>query len=67
MKNDHNAFEELDLHGLLSPPSTEASAWDFACAIRAALLDEGLSPAALRKVACWLITMSHADECGDLQ
>ena len=43
----------------LPPPFTEASARDVACGIHAALLEVGLSPAAICEVACVLITFER--------
>lgn len=67
MKNDHN-FEEpgLQVHagGLIPPALAEASAWDFAAGIHAALVEAGLSPTEIRNVGCWLISVSHVEEWG---
>jgi len=63
MKN-RDAFDFLG--GALPPPFDEATANDVATAIHAVLVDVGLTPQAIRKVGCALLTVSLGTErCRD--
>ena len=67
MSNDNEVFGQLGRHvrtgGPLPFPFDEATtASDVAIAINAALVDVGLTPQAIRKVGCALISVSRSTE-----
>ena len=67
MSNDNEVFGQLGRHvrtgGPLPFPFDEATtANDVAIAIHAALVDVGLTPQAIRKVGCALISVSRSTE-----
>jgi len=67
MSNDNEVFGQLGRHvrtgGPLPFPFDETTtANDVAIAIHAALVDVGLTPQAIRKVGCALISVSRSTE-----
>ena len=67
MSNDNEVFGQLGRHvrtgGPLPFPFDEATtANDVAIAIHAALVDVGLTPQAIRKIGCALISVSRSTE-----
>jgi hypothetical protein len=69
MSNKHHVFEQLGRNangGPLRPPFDEpTTARDIAIAIRAALVEAGLTPHAIRKVACTLLSVSRSSPGGE--
>ena len=67
MSEQRDEFDYLGQHarsgGPLQPPFDEATtANDVAIAIHAVLLDVGLTPQAIRKIGCALISVSRSTE-----
>ena len=67
MSKNREAFESLGQHvqgGPLRPPfDPPTTARDVAMAIQAALVEVGLSPSAIRKIGCVLLSVSRHSDC----